>query len=97
MLYLSLCAISLNLMGLLSIVAISTQFSMTSGSENESLNAVTFNMFTGHFVEFVQCFCSKTDNFKGNLSTRTIEHVSEMQLYNILSTLETFECWNRTD
>ncbi len=69
---------------------------MMSCSENEALNAVTFNMFTRYFVEFVQCFCSKTDHFTSNLDTNTIEHVSEMELYNILSTLEKLKRWNRT-
>ncbi len=35
-------------------------------------------------------------NFTGNLGVNTIEHVSEMKLDNILSTLEKFERWNRT-
>ncbi len=35
-------------------------------------------------------------HFTGNLGTNTIKHVSEMELYIILSTLEKFECWNRT-
>ncbi len=32
----------------------------------------------------------------GNLGANTIKHVSEMELYIILSTLEKFECW-KTD
>ncbi len=32
----------------------------------------------------------------GNLGANTIEHVSEIELYNILSTLEKFERWNQT-
>ncbi len=38
-------------------------------------------------------FFFKTDHFTGNLGANTIEHVSEMELYNILSTikLETLE------
>ncbi len=57
---------------------------MTSHSKNEAMNAITFNMMTEHFVEFVQSFAKKT----ANLATNTIEHVSEMELYIILSTLE---------
>ncbi len=105
-LVLSVCAIgdiyhhsfiSLNFADLFSIeTRISTHFSMTSHGENEALNAVTFHLFTGHFVEFEQCFCSKTDYFTGNLGANTIKHVSEMELYIILSTLDKFECWNRT-
>ncbi len=67
-----------------------------SCSENEASNAATFNMFTGHFVEFERCFWSKTDHFMVNLGTNVIEHVSEMELYNISSTLEKFECWNQS-
>ncbi len=45
--------INWNFAGLLSIVAvISTQFSMMLRSDNEAVNAATFNMFTGHFGEF---------------------------------------------
>ncbi len=85
------CFISLNFAGLLSIlVIISTQFTMTLHSENDSLNAVTFNMFNGYFLEFVQCFCSKTYHFTGNWGASTIEHVCEVELYNILSTLDKF-------
>ncbi len=60
------------------------------------MNGDTFNLFSGHFVEFEQCFCSKTDHFTGNLGANTIEQVSEMELYIILSTLEKFECWNQS-
>ncbi len=74
----------------------STQLSMMSRSENEALNTTTLNMFTGTFVEFEWCFCSKTDHFTGILCASAIVHVSEMELYNILSTLEKFYCWNRT-
>ncbi len=78
-------------MGLLSIaVKISTQLSMMSRCENEALNAATFNMYTGHFVEFERCFCPKTNHLMGSLGANTIGHVSEMKLY-ILSTLEKFE------
>ncbi len=85
------------LLSMLSIIAeITTQFSMTSRSENEAVNAATFNIFTKHFVEFERCFCSKTDHFSGNLDTNMIMYVSEIKLYNILSTLEEFECWNLT-
>ncbi len=83
-LVLSVCAIndichhsfiSLNFLRLLSIVAgISTRFSMTSHSENVALNAITFNMMTRHFMEFVQSFCSKTDHFTSNWGTNMIEH-----------------------
>ncbi len=40
-------------------------------------------------------FCSKSDHFTGNLSTNTIKHVSDIELYITLSTLEKFECWNQ--
>ncbi len=93
----SLCAIadichrsfiSLNFAGLFSIAArISIQLSMTSHGENEVLNAATFNMFTRHFVDLEQCFCSKTDQFTCNLETNMINHASEMKLHTILSTL----------
>ncbi len=66
---------------------------MMSHSDNEALNAVTFNILTGHFVEFVRCYCSKTDHFRGTFGANMIERVSKMELYIILST---FECWNRT-
>ncbi len=99
-LVLSLCAmgnicrhsiISFNFGDLLSIEArISTQFLMMSHSENEAVNAATINMFTRHFVEFERCFCSKTEHFMGNFATNIIEHVSEMELYIFLSTLEMF-------
>ncbi len=68
---------------------------MTSHSENEALNAITYNM-TGHFVEFVQSFWSKTDHFTANFGVNTVDHVFEMELYIILSILEKFEHWNRT-
>ncbi len=60
------------------------------------MNAATFNLLTGHFVEFEQCFCSKTDHFIGNLGANMIDHVSEMEFYIILSTLEKFELCNWT-
>ncbi len=41
-------------------------------------------------------FAKKPDHLTDNLGTNTIEHVSEMELYTILSTLEMFESWNRT-
>ncbi len=41
-------------------------------------------------------FLLKTDYFTGNLGGNTIEHVSEMELNIILSTLEKFEHWNWT-
>ncbi len=62
--------------------------------EYEAMNAATFNLFTGHFVELGQCFCSKTYHFMDNLAANTIEHISEIELYIILSTLEKFERWN---
>ncbi len=81
--------INWNLAGLLSIVAeISTQFSMMSCSENEAVNAPPFNMMNGHFVEFVQSICSKTDHFTAYLGTNMIEHVCKVGLYIILSTLD---------
>ncbi len=61
---------------------------MTSCSENKAVNAAASNLYTRHFLKFEQCFCSKTDNFTGNLGANTIKHVSEMELYIILSTLE---------
>ncbi len=61
---------------------------MVSPDENRALYDVTFNMMTGHLVEFIQKFCT------ANLGANTIEHVSEMELYIILSTLEKFELWN---
>ncbi len=63
--YISMCIchhsfISLNSAGILSIAAkMSTQLSTMSRSENKDVNAAAFNMFTGHFVEFEQCVCSK--------------------------------------
>ncbi len=47
-------------------------------------------------LELELCLCSKTEHFTGNLGANMMEHVSEMELYNILSTLEKFECWNLT-
>ncbi len=35
--------------------------------------------------------CTNTNHFTGNLGANTIEHVSEMELYIILSTLEMFK------
>ncbi len=97
MTYVTVVLSILNFAGLLSIVVeISTHFSMTSHSKNEDVNAATFNMMTGYFVEFEQSFYSKSDHFIVNLSTNTIEHVSEMGLYIILSTLDKFERWNQT-
>ncbi len=93
----NICFISLNFVGLLCIKArISTQLSMTSYGKNEVVNAAVFNMFTGHFVAFEQCFCAKTDHFGGNLGANTIKYVSEMEFYIILSTLGKFEHWNQT-
>ncbi len=63
---------------------------MMSRSENEAPNAATFNLFTEHFVEIEWCFCSKTVHFMGNLGVNMIEHVYEMELYIILSTLKKF-------
>ncbi len=57
--------------------------SLKSSSENEAVNAATFNMFTGHFVEIEQHFFSKTDHFTGNLGANMIQYASEMELYNI--------------
>ncbi len=59
---------------------ISTQLSMTSHGENEAMYATTFNLFTKQFVEFENCFCSKTHHFTGHLCTNSIKHVSEMKL-----------------
>ncbi len=58
----SLCAvfISLKIAGLLRLEArISTQLSMMSCDENEAMNAETFNLFAGHFVEFELIFLLK--------------------------------------
>ncbi len=63
---------------------------MMSCGEKEAVNAAAFNLFTGHSVEFEQCFCKINYHFMDNLRANTIEHVSEMELYNILSTLEKF-------
>ncbi len=103
---LSTCAISdkcchsfinLNFVGLLRRVAeISTQFSMMPHSESEAMNASTFNMMTGHFVEFERRFCSKPVHFTANLGAITTKNVSEMGLYIIVSTLDKFERWNPT-
>ncbi len=84
-------------MGVLSMVPrISTQLSMMSHSENDAVNAAIFNMFTWHFIEFERCFCKKTNvHFTGNLDANMIDHVSEMELYTILLTLEKFERWNK--
>ncbi len=71
--------------------SIETQLSMTSHGENEAVNAAGFSLFSGHFVKFEWCFCSKTDHFTSNLGANMIKHVSEMELYIILSTLEKFE------
>ncbi len=67
---------------------------VTSHGKNEAVNASAFNLFTGHFVEFEQCFCSKNDRFTANFGTNMIKHASEMELYIILSTLKKFERWN---
>ncbi len=69
---------------------------MMSHGENEAANVATFNLFSEYYVKFKQCFCSKTDHFMGNLGANTIKHVSDMELYIILSTLEKFKHWNRT-
>ncbi len=66
---------------------------MTSSGENETLQTCHL---PGHFVEFEQCFFSKSDHFTGNLGANMIEHISEMELYIILLTLEKFECRNLT-
>ncbi len=80
-----------------SIVAvISTQLSMTSQGKDVAMNVIIFNMVTSHFMEIVQSRCSKTENLTANLDTNTIEYVSEMRLYIILSTLEKFEQWNQS-
>ncbi len=47
------------------------------------------------FLKFEQCFCWKTDHFAADFSANTIEQLSEMLFYIILSTLEKFEHWNR--
>ncbi len=87
--------ITLNCAGLFSIEArISTQLSKTSHGENEVVSASAFNMFTGYFVEFEQYFCSKTYHFTCNLGANMTTHVSEVELYIILSTLEKFKRWN---
>ncbi len=36
----------------------------------------------------------QTDHFTGNLGANMIEHVSDMELYIILSTLEKSDRWN---
>ncbi len=72
----------MNVASLLSLAAvISTQFSMMSCSENEAVNVWSL----------YDVFVKKNWPFYGQFG-----HKSEMDLYNILSTLEKFECWNRT-
>ncbi len=41
-------------------------------------------------------FLLTNDHFTDNLGANTIGHISEMELYIILSTLQMFECWNWT-
>ncbi len=52
----------------------------------------TFNMMAGrqqqHFVNFENFFGKQTGHFTSNLGSNMIEHVSRMELYIILSTLE---------
>ncbi len=62
--------------------------SMTSAAITKLWTQSTFKMMAGHLVEFVRCFCSKSDNFMGNLSPNTIKYVYDQVLYIILSTLE---------
>ncbi len=59
---------------------------MMSCNQNEAVNDATLNLFIGYFVEFEQCFCSKPDHISGNLGVKSIEHVSEMELYIIILT-----------
>ncbi len=63
--------ITLKFMGLFSIeTRIATQFSMTSRIENEAMNAAAISLFTGHFLKFERCFCSKTDHFTGQFGCK---------------------------
>ncbi len=57
-------------------------------SENEARIHATSNMKDDFFMKFESRFWTKTYHFMANLGGNTIEHVSEMTLYIILSTLE---------
>ncbi len=46
------------------------------------------------FLKFESCFCWKTYHFVADFGANTIEQLSEMLFYIILSTLEKFEHWN---
>ncbi len=54
--------------------------------------ATIFNIMSGHFVKFVQCFFTLKKKeailwLMPNLGTNTIKHASQMELYMILPTL----------
>ncbi len=57
---------------------------MTSCSKIEAVNAATFNLMTGYLVVFVRRFTILWPN----LGAHMIDHVSEVGLYIILSTLK---------
>ncbi len=59
--------------------------------ENDTCIHATSNMKDIFFKKLECCFWFKktTDYFTGNLVGNMIEHVSEMEMYIILSTLET--------
>ncbi len=87
--------ISLNFAGLLQqSVLKSAQFPMMSPARTRLCTQTTFKTMTRHFVEFVWYLGWKSDHFMAHLGENSIEYVSEMEMYIILSTLEKFECWN---
>ncbi len=69
---------------------------MMSCSENEVCIHATSNMKDDFLwnLNTVYIFF-KTDNFTANLGGNMLEHVSEMELYIILSTLEKKLWWNQ--
>ncbi len=69
---------------------------MESPGKNELCKHATLKTMTRYFVKFEQCICPKSNHFKDNLDTNTIDHISELELYIILSTLEKFKSWNWT-
>ncbi len=75
----------------------SAQLSITSPGHNEALHKCHFldilwsvyDVFAKNiFNYFTQQHWQQTDYFMDNLFTNTIKHVSEMELYNILSNLD---------
>ncbi len=47
-------------------------------------------------MKFEYCFGANTDYLTANLDGNTTEHVTEMELYIIVSTLEKNLWWNQT-